>query len=140
MNGLSVLDDEDRGNYWPGDPRPMEADDLRPGYVGDPPGWEEDQPLDVDRLLAIEKEGEMEAGERNPPRRTIEEAKAIARRIEETDTIKFKAAVWKVGTLGTGGIRVQLNLDQAFIKEMAMLADCQHELIELEFEARQSRD
>ena len=56
------------------------------------------------------------------------------------ETIKFKAHVWKVGTLGTGGLRVQLNLDQEFIKEMAMLAECQHELIELEFEARQSED
>ena len=52
--------------------------------------------------------------------------------------IKFKAHVWKVGTLGTGGLRVQLNLDQEFIKEMAMLAECQHELIELEFEAKQA--
>ena len=52
--------------------------------------------------------------------------------------IKFKAHVWKVGTLGTGGLRVQLNLDQEFIKEMAMLAECQHELIELEFEVKQA--
>ena len=57
---------------------------------------------------------------------------------EKVDSIKFKAHVWKVGTLGTGGLRVQLNLDQEFIKEMAMLAECQHELIELEFEVRQS--
>ena len=56
----------------------------------------------------------------------------------EEGTIKFTAAVWKVGTLGTGGIRLQLNLDQAYIKEMAMLAECQHELIELEFEAKQA--
>ena len=49
--------------------------------------------------------------------------------------IKFRAHVWKVGTLGTGGLRVQLNLDQEFIKEMAMLAECQHGLVELEFRA-----
>ena len=54
---------------------------------------------------------------------------------EQPETIKFKAHVWKVGTLGTGGLRVQLNLDQEFIKEMAMLAECQHELVELEFQA-----
>ena len=53
----------------------------------------------------------------------------------ERATIKFKAHVWKVGTLGSGGLRVILNLDQEFIKEMAMLAECQHGLIELEFEA-----
>ena len=53
---------------------------------------------------------------------------------EQPETIKFRAHVWKVGTLGTGGLRVQLNLDQEFIKEMAMLAECQHELIELEFQ------
>ena len=53
---------------------------------------------------------------------------------EQPEAIKFKAHVWKVGTLGTGGLRVQLNLDQEFIKEMAMLAECQHELIELEFQ------
>jgi len=53
--------------------------------------------------------------------------------------IKFKAHVHKVGTLGgAGGLRVSLDLDQAYIKEMAMLAECQHELIELEFEARQA--
>ena len=49
------------------------------------------------------------------------------------ESIKFKAHVWKVGTLGTGGLRVQLNLDQEYIKEMAMLAECQHGLVELEF-------
>jgi len=54
---------------------------------------------------------------------------------EKVETIKFKAHVWKVGTLGSGGLRVILNLDQEFIKEMAMLAECQHELIELEFQA-----
>ena len=61
-------------------------------------------------------------------------------REEKVDSIKFKAHVWKVGTLGTGGLRVMLNLDQEYIKEMAMLAECQHELIELEFQARQSED
>ena len=59
-------------------------------------------------------------------------------REEKVDSIKFKAHVWKVGTLGTGGLRVMLNLDQEYIKEMAMLAECQHELIELEFKVRQS--
>ena len=60
---------------------------------------------------------------------------------EQPETIKFRARVWKVGTLGTGGLRVQLNLDQEFIKEMAMLAECQHDPeMELEFEARQSED
>ena len=54
---------------------------------------------------------------------------------EERASIKIKAHVWKVGTLGSGGLRVVLNLDQEFIKEMAMLAECQHELIELEFVA-----
>jgi len=58
--------------------------------------------------------------------------------IKPSSSIKFKAHVWKVGTLGTGGLRIMLNLDQEYIKEMAMLAECQHELIELEFEARQS--
>jgi len=53
----------------------------------------------------------------------------------EEGSIKFKAHIWKVGTLGTGGLRVILNLDQEFIKQMAMLAECQHELIELEFVA-----
>lgn len=59
----------------------------------------------------------------------------------EEGVIKFKARVWKVGSLGGGGLRVQLNLDQEYIKEMAMLAECQHNPeMELEFEARQSTD
>ena len=89
--------------------------DARKWHSEHTPRREEDQPLDVDRLLAIEKEGEA--------------------------AIKFKASVWKVGSLGGGGLRVQLNLDQAYIRQMAMLAECQHDPeMELEFEARQSRD
>ena len=68
----------------------------------------------------------------------ISMAEDVAKGQEKVAAIKFKAHVWKVGTLGTGGLRVQLNLDQEFIKEMAMLAECQHELKELEFEARES--
>jgi len=70
-------------------------------------------------------------GDKERMLRDLEEA-------EEADraTIKFKAHVWKVGTLGgAGGLRVSLDLDQAYIKQMAMLAECQHELIELEFVA-----
>ena len=52
--------------------------------------------------------------------------------------IKFKAHVWKVGTLATGGLRVILNLDQEYIREMAILADCQHELKELVIEVKES--
>ena len=69
-----------------------------------------------------------------------EVAKQRAGREENVDSIKFKAHIWKVGTLATGGLRIILNLDQEFIKEMAILAECQHELIELEFEARQSEE
>ena len=58
---------------------------------------------------------------------------------EKAAAIKFKAHVWKVGTLGTGGLRVVLNLDKDYIRQMAMLAECQHDPeMELEFEARQS--
>lgn len=93
----------EEGAKWPGDPTPMKADDPRPNYVGDPPGW-------------------------------------MNEKVEE-GTIKFKAHVWKVGSLGGGGLRVQLNLDQAYIRQMAMLAECQHDPeMELEFEARQSRE
>jgi len=65
----------------------------------------------------------------------VDDPDLIVKEAVDKDSIKFKAHVWKVGTLGTGGLRVILNLDQEFIKEMAMLAECQHGLIELEFEA-----
>ena len=65
-------------------------------------------------------------------------AKAMAGVKEDKASIKFKAYVHKVGTMGTGGLRVSLDLDQTYIKEMAMLAECQHGLIELEFEATAS--
>ena len=69
------------------------------------------------------------------------QAEARKGREMEKGVIKFKASVWKVGSLGGGGLRVQLNLDQAYIRQMAMLAECQHDPeMELEFEARQSRD
>lgn len=74
-----------------------------------------------------------------PRRGEMEERTAYA--AGDASVIKFKASVWKVGSLGGGGLRVQLNLDQAYIRQMAMLAECQHDPeMELEFEARQSRD
>jgi hypothetical protein len=34
---------ERKEEYWPGDPELMDADDPRRGYVGDPPGWREQE-------------------------------------------------------------------------------------------------
>lgn len=53
-----------------------------------------------------------------------------------SDSIVFDAAVSQVKTLADGGIRVQLDLPEDAIPQMAMLAECKRAGIYLTFEAK----
>ena len=55
-----------------------------------------------------------------------------------SEVIKFEAAVSQVRTLADGGIRLQLDLPEDAIPQMAMLAEAQRQGIYLTFTAKAS--